>query len=342
MQVENSDGHQGERKVIEINSFPGIAIGHAQHPEVATGTTVVLLEKPCTTAFEARGGWPGTYDASSVDPGRAFYKKEVIFLTGGDVYGFDAATGIRRYLVEKGRVRAGFGETPGIVGTNIYDLEVAKGFENVSYEQLGYLACLNAKNGAPEMGSVGAGVGATVGKLRGMRYCFKGGFGFYAFKLGSALFCAAVVTNALGNIVDPESGKVIAGTRRSADPKDGFVELREIAAEYLERRGESGVSSAFRSTTIGVVVTNVSLSHEAMYKVAQMAHDGLARVIRPVHMMADGDTIFAVSTSQLELSSEHYSLVDVVGEMCAEAVERAVIRAVKSAKSVAGIPALSF
>jgi L-aminopeptidase/D-esterase-like protein len=275
-----------------------------------------------------------------LEPGKTFYRKQAVFLTGGDVFRYDEATGIRRYLLEHKLAGAREGEMPEIVGANIYDLSFAKHVESVNYSDLGYRACDSASSGPVEQGSVGAGLGATVGKLRGSRFCWKGGLGTSAVKaFGRVTVGAIIVTNAVGNIFNPETGKTIAGTRKDERKDAPFLEMDSMVSSYL--RAPKRQKRKTRATTIGLVVTNLALDHEQTYKVAQMAHDGLARAIRPVHMTTDGDLIFAISTGEIEADFEHdYLAVDVVGAAAAQQVTRAVLSAVRNAKPLGGIPGL--
>jgi L-aminopeptidase/D-esterase-like protein len=330
---------------LTLASIRGVKVGHAEDREAHSGTTVVLFDSPSVTACEARGGWPGTYDTHSVDVGKAFYQKQAIFLTGGDIFGLDAATGIRKFLLEKKMATMKAGEMPAIVGANIYDLAFAKkSVENISYTDLGYNACTTASSKPIEQGNVGAGIGATVGKLRSKGFCWKGGTGSAAVRiLNDIVVGAIVVTNSIGNIFDPSTGKTIAGTRLTRDDKANFCELADIIPEYLHKsektKEEKESYAEVKATTIGVVVTNVALNHEQTIKVAQMAHDGLARAIRPVHAMTDGDTLFAVSTGEVEFGGGH-SLVDVVGEVSAQQVSKAVLNSVRYAAFLGGVPGL--
>jgi L-aminopeptidase/D-esterase-like protein len=332
-----------------LTSIKGVRVGHAEDKNAFSGTTVVLFDKPSVTACDARGGWPGTYDTNSVEVGKAFYRKRAIFLTGGDVFGLDAATGIRRFLLENNMATLNPGEMPGIVGANIYDLGFAKGVESVSYADLGYRACLSAASTPVAQGNFGAGIGATVGKLRSRRFCWKGGVGSTATKILNERIevGAIVITNSIGNVFDPSTGKTIAGTRYKEDSagEAEFCELVDIIPEYLKavetswkKRKEEMIAP--KATTIGVVVTNAKLTHEETIKIAQMAHDGLARVIRPVHAMTDGDTLFAVSTGEVELDGGGYALVDVIGELSAQQVSKAVLNSVLNAAPLGGIPGL--
>jgi L-aminopeptidase/D-esterase-like protein len=291
---------------------------------------VVLFEPEADVACEARGGWPGTYDTHSIDVTKTFVRKNAVFLTGGDIFGFDTAIGIRRFLIERGLASTtGVGKLPGIVGANIYDVEFGM-IQEARYSELGYSACLNASSEPVAEGNFGAGMGATVGKLKGLRFACKGGCGTSAIMLPDKMIVGAVVvTNALGNIYEVQNGKTVAGVRG-----DGrFLEFEEIISEYTQSKLSQ------MNTTIGVVATNVDLSHEQLIKVAQMAHDGLAMSIRPVHMSTDGDTIFAASTARIHGMHGREGIVDVIGYTAVRCVADAVVRSARAAKSLSNVPA---
>jgi L-aminopeptidase/D-esterase-like protein len=302
----------------QITRVGGLAVGNAHSDDARTGVTVVLFDSPCPVAYEARGGWPGTYDTDSIDVAKTFVAKNAVFLTGGDVFGFDCAVGIRRYLVERGLAESrGAGRLPGVVGANIYDLEYAD-IGRADYAELGYRACVEATHGSFDEGNVGAGRGATVGKFRGMDLCSKGGVGSSYRELPHNIRVGAlVVTNSVGNIVDPSSGTIVAGSRL---PGGGYASFEDHFEDYVGR--------ALRSTSIGVVATNIGLTHEELVKVAQMAHDGLAMSVRPAHLSTDGDTLFAASTSKQRPNIESRFLVDAVGYAAALCVAEAVLRSV--------------
>jgi L-aminopeptidase/D-esterase-like protein len=314
-----------------LTAVEGLRVGHAQNEHARTGCTVILLEPEADVACEARGGWPGTYDTHSIDVTKTFVKKHAVFLTGGDVFGFDTAVGIRRYLLERNLASAtGAGKLPGIVGANIYDVEFAA-IQEANYPDMGYAACLNASTQPVTEGNVGAGIGATVGKLTGMRFASKGGCGSSAVQLPNDITVAAlVVTNAIGNIYDLENGKTIAGVRR---PEGGFREFEEIMIDYLK-------DTSHHNTTIGIVGTNVDLSHEQLIKVAQLAHDGLAMSIKPVHMSTDGDTLFATSTAKIRGMREVERIVDIIGYAGARCIAKAVVRSARAARTLSNVPGL--
>jgi L-aminopeptidase/D-esterase-like protein len=326
----------------DLTSIKGVRVGHAQNDAALSGTTAVLFDKPSTTACDARGGWPGGFDTESVAEGKAFYRKQAIFLTGGDVFGLEAGSGISRFLLEKGMAELRGGYLPAVVGANIYDLEFARGVEKLSYKDLGYAAAQNASSSPIAQGNAGGGLGATVGKfLSGMR-CWKGGLGSSARKVYGEIRVGAIcVTNAVGNVFDPETGRTIAGARQRSDsPAPDFVELTDAIPEYLSSLLSR--SNEKRATTICVVVTNATLSHEQTVRLATVAHDGLARVIRPVHAMTDGDTVFAVSTEEVEFETrdENRSLVTLLGEIASQELSKAVLNSVRNASTLNGVPGL--
>lgn len=333
-----------------ITLVDGVRVGHCHDSGRLTGVSVVVLDEGCVVGVDVRGGAPGTYDVAGFGLGALRDSVDAVFISGGSAFGLDVAGGVKKALIEMGR---GFeipsGRLPLVAGGIIYDLGVAKGLPD---SEMGYLACRNAGSGPVEMGSVGAGIGATVGKMLGLEYCMRGGLGSYAFRLpGGVVVGALVVVNCFGNVFDLETGRVLAGVRRR-DGK-GFVEVHDVIG-MLSGAGGFGIVSL--NTTVGVVATNVRLNRSEVARVAVMSHDGLARAIRPVHTFLDGDVMFAVSTGKVDLpeipglggekspfkrlDGRSY-LVSLIGEVAAEAVRRSVLRAVLKAKSIKGIPSAS-
>ncbi len=315
-----------------ITDVPGIRVGHAQDLQALTGVTVVLCEQGAVAGMDQRGGAPGTRETDALRPLHLVQEVHAVVLAGGSAFGLDAASGVMRYLEERG---VGF-ETPGgrvpiVPAAILYDLGI--GDPRVRPDAaMGYAACLAATDGPVPEGNVGAGTGATVGKILGMQYAMKGGIGTACLELGEGIRVGALVAvNALGDVVDPQTGAILAGARRPDGQgfADTMTVLRILAGQ---------ISLSFRrripeNTVIGVVATNAKLTKEEANKVAQMAHNGLARTIRPAHTMLDGDTIFALATGEKEAD------VSIVGAFAAEAVAEAVVRAIRAAESVAGIPA---
>lgn len=320
-----------------ITAVLGVRVGHAVRVRNLTGTTVLLVDKQAVTAVDARGGWPGTLDTDSVGPGKTFYRKHAIFLTGGDVFGLKCAFGIQRFLLERGVAsKIEPGSLPGVVGANIYDLEFGKSLDMVDYEMLGYEACRNATAKPVQQGNFGAGLGATVGKLRGIRDAMKGGVGSSVSSSGGRFRVGALaVVNSVGNVFGSD-GTTIAGTR-SRTTKGKFVEMEEIGDEFMS--GQATGRRSARATTIAVVATDLELSHEETLKVAEMAHDGVARSIRPVHGATDGDTIFCVSTAERRIVRSNPDLITLVGHLAAIQMQKAVVNAILKAKPLGGVPA---
>jgi L-aminopeptidase/D-esterase-like protein len=321
-----------------LTSIHGVKVGHAEDRRRLSGCTVLLFQRPAVTACDPRGGWPGGYDTGSVEAGKTFYMKQAILLTGGDIFGFDAAAGIRRFLLEHKLAGTEVGKVPGIVGTNIYDIGFSRDVTSINYERLGYTACKNASSSPVTQGNVGAGIGATVGKFRSMNTCWKGGLGSSAQRINEEITVGAVVvTNAVGNVFDPSNGRTIAGTRRKQTNAADFCELTEVIPEYLSiTRRKKGT----RATSIGVIVTNAQMTHEQMIRVAQAGHDGLARVIRPVHATTDGDTMFAVSTNEIKNTFDSTRMVTLISEVAAQEVSNSVLNAVRNARPLNGVPGL--
>ena len=260
---------------------------------------------------DVRGAAPGTRETEALRPGRLVQKAHAVLLTGGSAFGLDAAGGVVQYLEEK---KVGFPagpvRVPIVPAAVIFDLGV--GDANVRPDrEMGYQACLNATDAPVAVGTIGAGTGATVGKAPGVTSS-PGGVGSACVRLDSGLIVAAiVVVNALGNVVNPETGEIVAGGRENGD----FVDITE---RLLDANLVQGTN-----TTIGVVATNATLSVAEVNRVAEMAHDGMARAIRPSHTMSDGDTLFSLATG-----SHTGSSVNTVGILAAEVVAEAIVNAV--------------
>ncbi|UNC91926.1 P1 family peptidase [Candidatus Contubernalis alkaliaceticus] len=305
-----------------LTEIPGIKVGVCHDRDAATGVTVILVEEGAGAGVEVRGSAPGTRETDLLQPGRLVEEVQALVLAGGSIYGLDAASGVVRYLEE-----GGFGysisplKIPIVPAAILFDLFI--GSSSVRPDaQMGYQACLNASSGPVPEGSVGAGTGATVGKFYGPLQAVKSGQGSASRHRGKVVTAALVVVNALGDVYD-SSGLLLAGPR---NPETGVMEKTIDLFFGGNPQGFSG------NTTLGVVATNAKLSKEALGKVAQMAHDGLARSIWPVHTMWDGDTIFSLSAGEEEADP------NLVGIMAAEALAEASARAVLKAQSLAGIP----
>ena len=279
---------------------------------------------------DARGGWPGTYDTAASDLGKTFIERHALLLTGGDVYGFDAVAGIRRFLLERKLASpTGGGKMPAIMGTNIYDLGFADA-EGLDYADLGYAACLNASTKPVSEGNVGGGTGATVGPFFGTKGGTKGGLGSSSAKVGPWTVGAIVVTNCVGNVYDPFENRTIGGTRRKEG--EGFLEMDDVVGDYVRR------SSTRFGTTIGVVGTDAPLDHEQLARLVELAHDGIALAVRPAHLSTDGDTILGFCSGRPSRSRIDYRTFDALHHVAVREVALAAVRGVKAALSSGGVP----
>ncbi len=317
-----------EGRVGEITDVPGIRVGHYTYPNAPTGCTVVIADGGVIGGVDVRGGAPGTVETDLLDPVNPVREVNALLISGGSAYGLAARQGVMRYLEERGegyRVGADL-VVPIVPGAIIFDLRVSGGVRPGA--ECGYRAASAATSGPVAQGSVGAGAGATVGKLRGMGLAMKGGAGTASVTLKSGLVIGAIViVNAVGDVIDPATGTVVAGVRTQ---DGGLADARRILRETIPR------SPPGENTTIGVVATNARLTQAEASKVAQMAQDGLARSIVPSHTPSDGDTVFSLATGGLEAG---YS-VGQVGALAAEVLADAVLRGVRGARGLPNIPAV--
>lgn len=312
-----------------LTDVPGLKVGHYTDLEAATGCTVVLCEAGAVAGVDTRGSAPGTRETDLMRPVRLVQKVHAVVLSGGSAFGLDAACGVMRYLEERGiGFDTGVARVPIVAEAVLFDLAIGSATVRPD-AAAGYAACQAASSGPVEEGCVGAGTGATVGKLFGPAYATKCGLGTASARIGGGVIVAALVAvNAFGDVVDPETGAILAGTR---DPETGqFVDT--VRRLYGNLGGFRGAFSG-SNTTIGIVATNARLTKEGANKVAQMAHDGFAMAIRPVHTMWDGDTIFALAVGEREAD------MSVVGAVAAQVMARAIVRAAQKATSLAGVPA---
>ena len=323
-----------------ITDIPGLEVGQAQDDIALTGCTVILCRKGATAGVDVRGGAPGTRETDLLSPLNLVQKVNAILLSGGSAFGLDAASGVMRYLEErKIGFNAGIVKVPIVPAAILFDLGL--GSKTIRPDaEMGYQACLAATKAVPSEGNYGAGTGASLGKLFGSRLAMKSGLGNASIHLGNGLIVGAIVAvNCFGDVVDPENGKILAGLRSGrvgpirVGGRDYFANTLSLLKTPASR---AMLALAARSSTvIGVVATNVRLTKAEATKVAQMAHDGLARAIRPAHTMLDGDTIFALSMGNKKAD------VTTIGSFAAEAMTHAIGRAVKSAASAGGIPGLA-
>ena len=312
-----------------LTAVSGIKVGHVTLKERPTGCTVVLAAGGAVAGVDVRGGAPGTRETDLLDPVNSVQKVQAIVLAGGSAFGLAAATGTVKWLEEKG-----LGEETSVVRVPIvpaailFDLGIGDAKVRPTAD-CGYEAAAAATDGAVAEGNVGAGAGATVGKLLGPGRSMKAGTGTAAIVLPDGLVVAALVAvNALGDVVDPTTGRVVAGLR-TPDGR-GLADARTVV-----RLGGMGRPPVGANTTIGVVATNAILTKTQATKVAQMAHDGYARALSPVHTPGDGDVIFALATGTWAREGD----VALVGALAAEVMADAIVRAARQATGLAGYPA---
>jgi L-aminopeptidase/D-esterase-like protein len=316
-----------------ITDVPGLKVGHYTLTERPTGCTVLICEKGATAGVDVRGSAPGTRETDLLSPINAVQTVNAIMLSGGSAYGLDAASGVMKYLEEKGLgYKIGKGVVPIVPAAILMDLGVGD-FKIRPNAESGYKACLAAGTGPVAEGCVGAGAGATIGKMFGPKFSMKSGLGTASVKIGNTgiVVGALVAVNAVGDVVSPQTGKVVAGAR-SEDGK-GY---RDSMAAMMG--GYRVVVQNAANTTIGVVATNAKFTKTQMNKIAQMAHDGYARAINPVHTMGDGDTIFSMSTGEATETAD----VTAIGAIAATVMARAIVRAAMQATSIPELGLIAY
>jgi L-aminopeptidase/D-esterase-like protein len=314
-----------------ITDVSGIKVGHDTLGVRPTGCTVILAEAGAVAGVDVRGSAPGTIETDLLDPVNLVQQVHAVFLSGGSAFGLDVATGVRKYLFER---KIGYetrvARVPIVPGAIIFDLGIGDRPDIWPTAECGYRAAQSARTGRVAEGNVGAGAGATVGKSGGGAGPMKGGLGTSSIAVpagsGRLVVGAIVAVNAVGDVVDPNTGAVIAGVRAEGG---GFADARKLL-----RSGEAPPPKVGQNTTIGVVATNATLTKAQATKVAQMAQDGLARAIYPAHTMADGDVVFALATGEIDNGD-----VSRIGALAAAAMADAIVRAVKAAASIPGYPA---
>jgi L-aminopeptidase/D-esterase-like protein len=317
-----------------ITQVAGLSVGHWSDRDAATGCTVVLCPDGAVASADVRGGAPGTRETDLLRLGNIVDRIHAVLLTGGSAYGLDAAAGVMRWLEERGHGRnvSRDPEKPVLVpivpAAVLFDLAIGRPDVRPG-ENAGYAACEAATIGAIEVGSVGAGTGATVAKVMGPERSLKGGIGTAAERTESGITVAALVAvNAVGEIIDPDTAAVVAGPR--GEEPGSFVDSLEV----LRREPLLPPYAVDANSTIGVVATDAALSKDDAHRLAVVAQTGYARAIRPAHTTVDGDTIFSLATGLNESTADILQL----GSLAARAVERAVIRGVQQATGLAGVP----
>lgn len=309
----------------QITDVPGIKVGNKEDKIALTGCTAILFEQGAVAGVDVRGSAPGTRETDLLNPINLVEKVHGICLSGGSAFGLDAASGVMQYLEEREiGLDVGVAKVPIVPAAVLFDL--VHGDPKVRPDKkMGYEAAAEATNGRFDVGNAGAGCGATVGKLAGGEYCMKGGLGSASLRLDNGVVIGAIVAvNPAGDVRDPSTGKILAGPflKETGELLDSL--------KVLEKKYQPTIPIG-TNTTIGVVACNADLTKAEATKVAQMAQDAYARTIYPSHTLFDGDTIFAVATGGVRIP------VDVIGALSAKVMEMAILNAVKSAESVAGI-----
>ena len=325
-----------DKRAGSITDIPGIRVGHTTDLEHATGCTVVLCPQGTVGGVDVRGSAPGTRETDLLRPGNLVNEVHAVLLSGGSAYGLDAASGVMRYLEEKG-TGYGIGQivVPIVPGAIIFDLGLGSSSVRPTADD-GYAACQSAASEEVAEGTVGAGTGATVAKALGLRHAVKGGLGTCSRDMGDGLVVSAVaVANAWGDVVDPETCRVIAAPRTEDD--DGFHSTVELMSRPRSEWPQGAQATAGGNTTIGVLATNAALSKEQANKLAERGQDGIALSVRPSHTMGDGDTVFALATGTW-LGQMDRSQLTRLGAVAALVMAQAVVRGVTQASGLAGVP----
>lgn len=316
-------------ETVKITEFPGVRLGNAHDLNAATGCTVILCPEGATAGVDVRGGAPGTRETDLLRPENYVEKIHAVVLAGGSAFGLDAAGGVMQYLEEHGiGFDVGVARVPIVSAAVLFDLPCGDAAVRPDRE-MGYRACRAAETEDFCMGSVGAGAGATVGKVFGMEHAMKGGLGAHCVKLGELLVGAVVAVNCLGDVVDPASGGILAGACQQEPFR--FLDSEAGLLQQCEKLGNRFAGN----TTIGVVLTNAQLTKAQATKVSSMAHDGYARTMRPAHTMLDGDTIFTLSVGEVAVD------LSAVGALAAQVMAQAVLTAVREARALAGFAAMA-
>ena len=310
---------------IAINEIHAFRIGHAQDASAATGCTAIVCAAGAVGGVDVRGNAPATRETDLLAPQNTVESVHTVLLCGGSAFGLDAAAGAMTYLEAHGcGVDTGIARVPIVVAAALFDLAVGSAAVRPD-RTMGYAAMVNSEKNTLQNGNIGAGCGASVGKLLGMERAMKGGLGCYALAMGDLQVGAVVAVNALGNVVTAD-GQYLAGVRAADNSAI-------LPAEELLCGGTDTAPFLRSNTTIGCILSNAALTKAQAHKVASMAHDGLARSIRPVHTANDGDCMFALASGAVKADA------DAVGTLAALATEGAIRLAVRSAEAAYGLPA---
>lgn len=315
-----------------LHDVPGLRVGHATDEERITGCTVILATDGAVGGVDVRGSAPGTRETDLLRPTALVERIHAVCLAGGSAFGLAAADGVMRWLDERGiGVSTGARPVPIVPAAVIFDCFLG---EPAAYPDadLGYAACDDAVRNAPREGSIGAGTGATVGKLAGPERAMKSGIGTAATRLGDYTVAALAVTNAIGNVIGGD-GRILAGVRDDSGERGGYVRAEDILANAVT---PDGVGRFGQNTTLAVLGTDAPLDRAGCRKLAELGHDALAIAIRPVHTMLDGDTVFALSTGR-ERPLDGLDLVW-LGSTAVSILVEAIERSVMTAQGRGGIP----
>ncbi len=314
-----------------LTDIPGILVGHASDYQAIKGCTVILCEQGAVAGVDLRGPATGTEELGALDPLHITERIHAVVFTGGSAFGLEATSGVRRWLEHKGiGFETPYGRVPIVFGAVLYDLGIGKPAPRPTRET-GETAAGAANSGAVVEGAIGAGTGATVGKVLGMKNAMKSGVGSWTTVLegryAGVLVSALAVVNAVGDVIDPSTGKIVAGTRRAPDSTE-FADSAYLIG--------GGTPAGFRrgNTTLVAVATNAALNKVDAHRLAQMGSLGMARSISPVNTMSDGDLVVALSLGAMKAD------IDALGVAAAQAVSRAIVRAVTQAPTLGGVPGL--
>lgn len=322
-------------KEIPLTEVGNVKIGNAEDMEHATGCTVIICEDGAPAGMDVRGGGPASRETELLNPSANCQAVHAVLLSGGSAFGLDAAGGVMEYLAEKGiGFAVGDVRVPLVVQSCIFDLLFVS--DKVKPDKaMAKAACKAAEKNCPTEGNVGAGCGATVGKIGGPAYCMNSGLGMYAVQLGELKVGAIVSVNAFGDVYDEETNQILAGMR-TPDNK-GFYDSEKAMYELYEKTAsenrQTEAGNGVTNTTIGCIITNARFDKSRLNKIAAFAQNGYARSIRPVHTMNDGDTIYALSAGDLEAD------INVVGTLASRVMKQAVLNAVLHTESFHGLPA---
>ena len=310
-------------KEISLHEIKGVKIGHAQSEPHATGCTVILPDKKAVCGLDDRGGGPASRETQLLHPMMSNDGVNAVVLSGGSAFGLDAAGGVMKFLEEQGKgVKVGNNIVPIVVQSCIFDLGCVDGSVRPD-AAMGYKACEDAQRNIERNGNVGAGMGATVGKLLGNDRSMKSGLGCYAVQAGNVQVGAIVAVNAIGDVYDMDTGKELAGLLNKE--KSSMISSENEAVKILQL-----ASTLCLNTTIACIITNANLDKAEMNKVAAMASNGMARTIRPVNTSMDGDSVYAISVGKVR------SCADVVGTLASHVLAKAINRAVLETKPIYG------